>query len=152
MAEWDFDDRRGWRYSTGGRPVELAWQMLRLLSGEQPAPEDLDDPLLHCHGREPDKSAVFQLDSEQDRLTWRQWHLGLLPVVRHPAPDIAYVFALRGHPDQTEPVLIEKTTKATAFIFTLVYDDEIHQWKIHSLGRPTPPDDLGKTPFSPASG
>lgn len=41
MPEWDFDDRRGWRYSTGGRPVELAWQMLSLLSGEQPAPDDL---------------------------------------------------------------------------------------------------------------
>ena len=41
MAEWDFDDRRVWRYSTGGRPVELARQMLSLLSAEQPAPEDL---------------------------------------------------------------------------------------------------------------
>ena len=151
MGEWDFDDRRGWRYSTGGRPVELAWQMLSLLSGEQPAPEDLTtlSSIVTDASLTNWKTA---LDSEQDRLIWRQRHLGLLPVVRHPAPDIAYVFALPGHPDQTEPVLIEKSTKATAFIFTLVYDDEIHDWKIHSLGSPTPPDDLEKTPFSPASG
>lgn len=146
MSEWDFDDRRGWRYTTGGRPVELAWQMLSLLSAEEPANEDKTalSGLVTESSRDYWEGAI---DSEGERLAWRRRHLGLLPLVRHPAPDVAYVFALPGHPDQTEPVVIERTTKATAFIFTLVYDHDVHDWKIHALGPPTTPAALDKTPF-----
>jgi hypothetical protein len=143
---WDFDDRRGWRYSTGGRPVELALQLLRLLIAEEPIPEDTT-PLSGLVTAASLSNWETTIGSEQERLVWRQRNLGLLQLVRHPAPDMAYVFALPVHPDQTETVVIEKTTKVTAFIFTLVYDHEIHDWKIHALGPPAPPAALGKTPF-----
>ena len=146
MSDWDFDDRRGWRYSTGGRPIDLAWKMLELLSAEQPGP---DDPTILSTLVTEESLAYWRkaLASDPERLEWRQRYLGLLPMVRHPAPGLAYVFALPGHPDQTEPVVIERKTKATVFIFTLVYDEDLHDWKIHSLGPPTPPAALGKTPF-----
>ena len=67
MAEWDFDDRRVWRYSTGGRPVELARQMLSLLSAEQPAPEDLTTlSAIVTHASLTNWKTA--LDSKQDRL------------------------------------------------------------------------------------
>ncbi len=90
------------------------------------------------------------LDSADQGRQWRQRNNGIMPLVRHPAPNIAYVFCPLMHPDQTEPVVIERETQASADIFTLVYDDEIHDWKIHQFGAPASPQDLGEVPFRPA--
>jgi hypothetical protein len=140
-AQWDPNDRRGWRYTIGGRPVELA----RLF----------DDRL--CGRNELNVSNVCTSQSlvtwerffkdEWKHEAWIQKALACSTLVRHPAQGMAFVFFLVAHPDQTEPFTIERETLASVQVLTLVYDHEIHDWRVHALGAMVSPSDLGLVAF-----
>ena len=129
------------RYSLGGRPVELTGVWLAMLRGEI-------------------RGDYTSLVTEQSRSTWErffesEWEAaeyvrrahGDSTMVRHPGPGIAYVFCLIGHPDQTEPFTIEKQTKASVDVLTLLYDSDIHDCRVHQFGAPTPSEAVGLASF-----
>ena len=144
MAAWSFDDRTGWRYSYGGRPVEQTSRFLRLLTGE----DRVDIHLLSIvTDASLDTWQRFFDGSEWSADSYKKKNLGLMPLVRHPAPDMAYVFCPLIHPDQTEQFTIDKETQASVEIATLLYDVKIRDWKVHTLGGPISPHDVEIEPF-----
>lgn len=137
----ELDDISGWRYSYGGRPFELARTFLDLLTGKADA-----IPLVSLVTQKSlaTWTAFFKTVNHEE---WRQKSYGIAPMVRHPGPDICYVMCMVMHPDQTEPVVIKETTKVSADLLTLLYDNEVRDWRVHCLGAPAPPESVGREPF-----
>ena len=142
-VEWDPNDRSGWRYSIGGRPIELARLFVDRLCGRN----QLDVSMV-CTSR---SRAVWEhFFTETWRAEdWIQKALASSTTVRHPAPGMAFVFFLLSHPDQTEPFTIETETLASIEVVTLVYEEDVRDWRIHAVGAMGPPADLGLTAFPP---
>jgi hypothetical protein len=78
---------------------------------------------------------------------WIQKALATSTTVRHPAPRMAYVMLMITHPDQTEAFGIDHDTLVSAEVVTLLYDQEIHDWRVHSVGGMAPPADVGLAAF-----
>jgi hypothetical protein len=138
-SDWDPNDREGWRYSFGGRPVELARLLVDRLSGRN----DLNLSMIFTPESREAWARAFQRGSAE----WIQKSLAVSQTVRYPAPGMACVVCPVSHPDQTEDYTIENETLASVEFVTLLYDDEVHDWRIHQIGAPAPPRGLGFTPF-----
>lgn len=138
----DLDEISGWRYTYGGRPFELARIFLDLLTGKADAV-----PLVSVVSEASLKTwtAFFETINHEE---WIQKSYGIAPMVRHPGPDISYVLCVVMHPDQTEAVVIMETTKVTADLITLLYEADVQDWRIHSLGAPAPPESVGRETFA----
>lgn len=140
--KWDPNDRRGWRYSIGGRPVELGQLFVDCLCGR--------NQLNLSNICTPASLATWErfFQTEWKAEEWIQKALACSTLVRHPAPGMALVFFLVAHPDQTEPFTIEPETQVSAQIVTLLYDHDIHDWRIHAMGGMVPPADVGLVAFA----
>ena len=72
---------------------------------------------------------------------------GYMSKVRFRADGMAYVFYPITHPDQDEPILIDKPQKVYLNFVTLLLENE--QWRVHDVGPVMiPPQDLGRQPYS----
>ena len=140
---WNPDDRRGWRYGIGGRPLELAICFVDRLCGRN----SFDVSVMCTRSSLETWERYFRDDWKADE--WLQKSLASSMTIRYPAPGMAFVFFLLSHPDQTEPYTIEKETKASIEAVTLHYDEQIHDWRVHAVGAMGPPSDLGLVPFTP---
>jgi hypothetical protein len=140
-VEWDPNDRRGWRYSIGGRPVELGQLFADRLCGRN----DLNVSNVCTSRSRPTWERFFKTEWKADE--WIQKALACSTLVRHPAPGMAFVYFLVAHPDQTEPFTIERETLASVEALTLLYDHEIHDWRVHAMGAMGPPSDVGLVAF-----
>lgn len=138
---WDPNDRRGWRYSLGGRPVEVAGIFVDRLCGRN----EIDVSLM-CTRRSVATWERFFKEEWQAKV-WIQKALATSTTVRHPAPGMAYVMLLLAHPDQTEAFTIEKETLVSAEVVCLLYDEEIHDWRVHTIGGMVSPADVGRVAF-----
>jgi hypothetical protein len=139
--EWDPNDRRGWRYTIGGRPVELAQLFVDRLCGRN----QLEVSNVCTNRSRPVWERFFEDEWKAEE--WIQKALACSTTVRHPAPGMAFVFFLLTHPDQTEAFTIDRETLASAEALTLVYDQAIHDWRVHPMGAMGPPSDLGLVAF-----
>jgi hypothetical protein len=141
-AEWDPNDRRGWRYSIGGRPVELGQLIVDRLSGRN----ELNVSNVCTRASWPIWERYFKEDWKAEE--WIQKALACSTLVRHPAPGMAFVLFVVAHPDQTEAFTIERETQVSAQIVTLLYDNDVHDWRVHAVGGAVPPSDVGKVAFT----
>jgi len=145
MAEdaWDPNDRRGWRYSLGGRPFELAQILIERLCGRT----DLDLSWAFTPESREAWKRTFNQEGSADE--WSRKSLAVSMTVRYPARGMALVLCPVSHPDQTEPYKIEGETMVSAEFVTLIYDDDVYDWRIHQIGAPASPNSLGLMPFPP---
>jgi len=143
MSEaWDPNDRTGWRYSIGGRPVEIA----RLFDNRLCGRNELNVANI-CTSRSLAAWERFFKDEWKPE-DWIQKALACSTLVRHPAPGMVFVFFVVAHPDQTEAFTIERETLASVEVMTLLYDNEIHDWRVHAMGGMGSPFEVGLVPFS----
>jgi hypothetical protein len=138
------EDRSRWRYADGGSALEAGVQFVQLLK---------------------DRDIANRLDEVRERVTkesWPDWQeavsrgfpaqflnqlTGHMSKVRFPADGMAYVFYPITHPDQDEPIPIDKPQKVYLNFVTLLLED--HQWRVHDVGPVMiPPQDLGRQPYS----
>ena len=144
LRDFDPNDRDGWRYSFGGRPVEVTSLFLGLIRGELRGGAHLADAVTIASLATWE---AYVSDNQRIENQHRTWEISL--TVRHPGPDICYVFCLPGHPDQTEPVLRGEAGPelVTAEIVTLLYDSTVHDWRVHTFGGMLDPADVGLERF-----
>jgi hypothetical protein len=125
----------------GGRPVEVAQTLVDRLCGRN----EVDVSLVCSRRSLPTWERFFK--EEWKAKDWIQKALATSTTVRHPAPGMAYVMLLLTHPDQTEAFTIDKETLVSAEVVSLLYDQEIHDWRVHSVGGMAPPSDVGLVAF-----
>ncbi len=140
--EWDPNDSRGWRYSLGGRPVDLAQQFVERLCGRNPL--NVSNVCTSTSRATWERYFTEEWRAEE----WIQKALACSTLVRHPAPGMAFVMFVVAHPDQTEAFIIERETQVSAQVVTLLYDHDIHDWRVHAVGAIVPPPDVGKVAFT----
>jgi putative PIN family toxin of toxin-antitoxin system len=136
------EDRTGWRYEQGGPALESAYafvEWLRHLPANRESGRELVTP--------ESWPAIQQAIADGTAASAVEAITGWLPLVRHPADGMAYVFCPRNiHPDQTEPFEVLLPTAMQVTFITLLLREG--RWRVHALGPMIPPVAVGLAAYS----